>query len=192
VNIVDGALSLKTKTIEHVGFVLWSEAFCVGISTALDESFMKHVYDSGHSRVPIFKGDDRTAVCGILRVKQLICVDSTKKRNLSSLELQQPWCVSPSTNLVDLLNIFQRKFSGHKGGHLALVCNNPTLAKEALDENLPIPKEAGLLGLITLEDVIEELLTEEIYDEDDSVNESEISDIISRTARSRNSYNSIV
>ena len=57
---------------------------------------------------------------------------------------------------------------------------------------MPIPKEAGLLGLITLEDVIEELLTEEIYDEDDSVNESEISDIISRTARSRNSYNSIV
>ena len=57
---------------------------------------------------------------------------------------------------------------------------------------MPIPKEAGLLGLITLEDVIEELLTEEIYDEDDNLNESEISDIISQTARSRNSYNSIV
>ena len=71
-------------------------------------------------------------------------------------------------NLVDLINLFQS--GGGRGGggsHLAVVCARPLIAEQALADDLPIPPEAAVIGVISLEDVIEELLQEEIYDEYD-------------------------
>jgi hypothetical protein len=69
--------------------------------------------------------------------------------------------------LVDLLNLFQTGGKGMRGGHMALVCAKPHVGNEALRKGDCLPKEAGLMGIITLEDVLEALLQEQIYDEMD-------------------------
>jgi hypothetical protein len=50
---------------------------------------------------------------------------------------------------------------------MALVCAQPHLGNKALRSGECLPKEAGLIGIITLEDVLEALLQEQIYDEYD-------------------------
>jgi len=70
-----------------------------------------------------------------------------------------------------------------KGGHLALVCANPPAGLAALSKGQPIPDEAGWMGVVTLEDVLETLLQEHIYDEFDNAKLT--------TARARNLAKSV-
>jgi len=137
----------------------------------LNEKNLVTIYSLGHSRIPVYNGDDKSAICGILITRQLIVVNSNDKRALTTLPLKKPICVAPSTQLVDLINLFQTGGKAGTIGHMALVCSNPKQANEALEKDDPIPNSAGLVGIITLEDVLEALIQEEIYDELDRATE---------------------
>jgi len=118
---------------------------------------------------------EKRAIIGVLKTKHLIVIDPiTEKRTISSMPLQQPYCVSPDMNMIDLLNIFQHGRRGKRSGHLAIVCRDPKLARSALENDAPIPHAAQVLGIITLEDVIEVLLQEPILDESDAMEVAEM------------------
>ena len=67
-------------------------------------------------------------------------------------------------NLVDLINLLQEG-----KGKVAIVCYKPDEAINALENDQAIPQSAEVVGLVTLEDCIEELIQEEIFDEYDKV-----------------------
>ncbi|KAL3929204.1 MAG: hypothetical protein SGBAC_012318 [Bacillariaceae sp.] len=95
---------------------------------------------------------------------------------VSDMKLYVPQCVSPDTNLIDLVNLFQTGGSAIRAGHMALVCARPDEANEALAQDQAVPEEAGLMGIITLEDVLEALLQEQIYDEMDAAGRVQVAD----------------
>lgn len=171
VTMLEGALNMKTKVAMDV-YTPLRNVFGVPYDIILTEAQIVDIYSSGYSRVPVFqkrpnKAKDMAGIVGILLTKQLIVVNTSDKRPVCTLPLLIPYCVSPSTNLVDLINIFQSPSTRSKGGHMAIVCVRPQLAEQALEKGEPIPEKAGVMGIVTMEDCLEELLQEEIYDETD-------------------------
>jgi metal transporter CNNM len=171
VNMMVGALNMKTKLAMDI-YTPLRRVFAVSYDTILTEPRIVEIYSSGFSRIPIYikkagKEKDKTGVVGVMLTKQLLVVNNVDKRAVSTLPLQIPNCVSPTTNLVDLINLFQTPSKGRKGGHMAIVCARPVLGQEALARGEAIPEKAGMMGVVTLEDCLEELLQEEIYDETD-------------------------
>ena len=104
------------------------------------------IHDSGHSRIPIY-GQDRDDIKGILHVRDIL-------KHLKDPELQQmklgefvrePIFVSQDKRMSDLLKQMQAK-----NMHMAIV----------------VDEFGGVEGLVTLEDLIEEIVGE-IHDETD-------------------------
>ena len=166
---VEGALTLKTKKVRQ-SFTPLRQVVAVTADTVLDETKIVDLYSKGYSRIPVFKefsdGSGISGICGILLTKQLIMVRKEDRRLVSTLTLYRPPCVSPDTNFSDALNKIQSGNS-RKSSNMALVCTNPDLASVALREGQPVPLEAGVLGIITLENILEELIQEQIFDEKD-------------------------
>jgi metal transporter CNNM len=177
--MVEGALHMSTKVALDV-FTPMRNVFSIPADMILTEANLVKIYAAGHARVPVYKsppGDNPLAICGILMTRYLIVVNSggekcsstngatghqEEGRSVSTLPLRIPQCVPPTIALVDLLNLLQHGGSSAKaGGHLALVCARPDVAAAALAEpGGYVPEQAGLMGIVTLEDVLEMLLQE--------------------------------
>jgi metal transporter CNNM len=167
VMIVEGALQMKTTTALDI-FCPLNRMYAVPYDLILNEDNVVDIYSSGYSRIPVYERNPEkprspASIRGLLITKHLIVVNMNEERPLSTLPLFVPPCVSPKTNLIDLVNLFQTG----KRGHFALVCARPKVGEEALKGGKPLPASAGLMGIITLEDALEELLQEQIYDEND-------------------------
>jgi len=141
--------------------------------TILDEGNIVDVYTRGFSRVPVYDNDTQNIV-GIFKSRQLMVINAEEERSVSSLPLIKPYCVSPSMAMQQLVNILQEGMTGNKGGHMALVCLDPATANEAMNNDEPIPKSANVVGIVTLENCIEVLIQEEIYDEYDKAEKLEM------------------
>lgn len=174
VSMVAGALCMKTKVAIDV-YTPLRKLYAIPYDTILNERTVVRIYSSGYSRIPVFdrnpnKEKDISAIRGILMTKQLIVIDASDKRPLSTLPFYTPVCVSPKRNLVDLINMFQTG----RGGHMALVCARPEVGNAALGQGDALPESAGLMGVVTLEDVLEMLLQEQILDETDKLERDEL------------------
>jgi metal transporter CNNM len=148
VGIVEGALQLKTKKAIDI-FTPLNRVFSVPYTMKLTERNMVNIYSKGYSRVPVYepnpsKPKDLQAIRGILMTKQLIVVNHNDERPVKTLPLHIPMCVSPTINLIDLLNLFQTGTAGH----MALVCARPEKARKALGDDQPLPEAAGLMGYV--------------------------------------------
>jgi metal transporter CNNM len=164
---IERALAMKNKTVAHY-YTRMHNVFAIPSDTILDEETVVNIYNNGYSRVPVY---DRhfnrgcTSIRGILLTRQLLVIDKTTKRAVSTLHLYRPVCLSPDTNMADAMNAFQTV--DKKTSQMAIVCVWPEIARAALDRKEAIPMEAGVVGIITLENVIEELIQEQIHDEKD-------------------------
>ncbi|XP_023654696.1 metal transporter CNNM2-like isoform X2 [Paramormyrops kingsleyae] len=154
-NIIQGALELRTKTVEDVMTPL-RDCFMIAGDAILDFNMMSEIMESGYTRIPVFEGD-RSNIVDILFVKDLAFVDpddSTPLKTITKFYSHPLHFVFNDTKLDAMLEEFKKGKS-----HLAIVqrVNNE-------GEGDPFYE---VLGIVTLEDVIEEIIKSEILDETD-------------------------
>lgn len=121
------------------------------------DALVADVVHLGHTRIPVY-GESRDDLVGVLYVKDLIAElakpDAADRKSIRELA-RNPIFVPETKAVDDLLTMFQQERT-----HIALV----------LDEY------GGLAGLVTIEDVLEEIVGE-IVDEYDVEVEAEICDL---------------
>ncbi|XP_036309846.1 metal transporter CNNM4 isoform X1 [Pipistrellus kuhlii] len=154
-NMIQGALELRTKTVEDIMTQL-HDCFMIRNDAILDFNTMSEIMESGYTRIPVFE-DEQSNIVDILYVKDLAFVDPddcTPLKTITRFYNHPVHFVFHDTKLDAMLEEFKKGKS-----HLAIVqkVNNE-------GEGDPFYE---VLGLVTLEDVIEEIIKSEILDESD-------------------------
>ena len=155
-------LGLRDITAEDV-MVPRADIVSVDIADGFD-SVMRQISEASHSRVPAYEGGVDSIV-GMLHIKDLLLHLLQEKQPALSGLLRPVLFVSPSIRLLELLQEMRLKRQ-----HLALV----------------VDEYGGIDGLITIEDLVEEIVGE-IQDEhdDDEAPHVEIAHDGSATATAR-------
>jgi metal transporter CNNM len=144
VEIIRGALQLSEKRVRDI-MVSIDEVFWLTPDTILNDAKIDEIKAAGRSRIPIF--NRRLTQCyGVLLMKELVDIDFDEKNyRVDDLTLHPSQLVGSMTALDTMF----RKFIGAKT-HL-----------------MPIEKDDAIVGIVTIEDLIEEILGHEIEDETD-------------------------
>lgn len=174
-DILEGTLNLTAHHV-HDKMIPLSRAFMLSASTPLNNEVLLRVADTAHSRIPVYAGEDRNHIIGLILVKGLlrfahvnrvadastVVVETpasdgspTAVRTIGDVPLLQPCVLHPDMSMLDALRLFRMKRS-----HMALVTRRTSDVRKRLEAGLPM-QHGEVLGLITLEDCLLSLLNSE-------------------------------
>ena len=160
--IFRGMLSMSDHCVKDIMTRL-EDCYMIEVGAQLTFDKMLDIYRRGYTRIPVYKGT-KDYIVGLLYTKDLIMVDPEDDLPVERvLEFcnRELLSVDSRTHL-DLM--FQQVESGRS--HLYFVQNKETEVDEATED------VAGVIGIVTLEDVIEELIQKEIVDESDQLRDN--------------------
>ncbi|NIA28356.1 MAG: DUF21 domain-containing protein [Actinobacteria bacterium] len=126
-----------------------TDMVCISHDASIDE-LLNLIKSKGHTRIPLYQ-ETIDKIQGVIHAKDLLPFISNSKKNISFLKLARPAIFVPESKKIDdLLRYFQ---SEHQ--HMAIV----------------VDEYGGTSGLVTLEDVIEEIVGEirDEYDKEQSL-----------------------
>ncbi|MCF6328812.1 MAG: HlyC/CorC family transporter [Henriciella sp.] len=143
-----GALDLKEMTVEEV--MIHRKNIIMLDADQSADSLIRQAMASPHTRIPLYRGDQEEIV-GILHMKDLlraIMGHGGKTEGMDLIEISRdPWFVPETTRVEDQLDLFLKNRN-----HFSLV----------------VDEYGALQGLVTLEDILEEIVGD-IRDEHDIV-----------------------
>ncbi len=142
-DMIEGIFELKETVAREI---MVPRTSIVAIpSTSTLEQILTPIIESGHSRIPVYE-QDVDHIVGILTVKDLLPFWLENRRDINLSEIcREPYFVPETKRINDLLNELRAKKS-----HLAIV----------------VDEYGGTSGIVTIEDIIEEIIGE-IRDEHD-------------------------
>lgn len=141
--MIEGALHVSET---HVRDIMVPRVQMIIIdNNAKPEEILKSVVESGHSRFPVI-GDSSDEIEGILLAKDLLNYYADPDKNFDMKDVMRPTVFIPESKR---LNVLLREFRMSRN-HMAIV----------------VDEYNGVAGLVTIEDVIEEIIGE-IEDEHD-------------------------
>jgi metal transporter CNNM len=144
IDIIRGALQLSEKHVSDIMTPV-DTVYWLTPATQLTPEKVDEIKIIGHSRIPVFN-KHLTRCYGILLMKELVDVDFDEKTyQVSDLPLHPVQLVGSRTALDTMLRKFLNSHS-----HL-----------------IPIIKDEQIVGVATIEDLIEEIMGQEIEDETD-------------------------
>lgn len=141
--MIDSIFEFGETTVKEI-MIPRIDMICLEIKSSIDD-LVQIIKNKGHSRIPIYEGRV-DHIKGIIHAKDLIPIAEIKNKNAKLTDLaRQAYFVPESKKIDDLLREFQQEKS-----HMAIV----------------VDEYGGTAGLVTLEDIIEEIVGE-IQDEYD-------------------------
>ena len=148
--LISSALQFGDVTVESI---LTPRVDLAAIDIGDDEEeILAQIKSQNHSRLPVYEGSIDNII-GILQIRRFI---KAYLRQGSALKLRElldkPFFIHQSTNIDELL---------------------PIMSRERLNMAVVTDNYGGTLGIVTVEDILEELVGE-IWDEDDEVREDVI------------------
>ncbi len=143
VEILKRGLVFSDKIVKDI-MTPKSNTFFLKHNTVLTEVKLETIHNQGHSRIPVYN-ETRDKVIGILYAKDLISVSPDDRKKVRQLMRKTVQFIKEDAKLDDVLEFFKKKRV-----HLFVVRN----------------KFKSVIGIVTLEDVLEEIVGE-IVDEHD-------------------------
>eukprot|EP00899_Mesostigma_viride_P005611 jgi/Mesvir1/15050/Mv14702-RA.1 len=168
--IIEGALNMMESNV-MAAMTPIDQVFSLPQDAVLDGPTMETLLVRGHSRVPVCASHDPTEFLGLIMVKNLILLNPEDATPLELIPMRPLMRVPADTKLSSMLEQFRIQ-----RGHMALVMGPSPPAEGGMGLGGQAVKDAlesdssswsRVLGIITLEDVLEELLQVEIEDETD-------------------------
>lgn len=148
VTIINAVLDLKAKPVSEIMTPI-EKVYTLPSDKILDEQTVEDIFNAGYSRIPVHLPGEPNNFVGMLLVRILISYDPEDELPISAFPLATLPETASNTSCLNILNYFQEGKS-----HMVVVSETPG-------------KDTGAKGVVTLEDVIEELIGEEIVDESD-------------------------
>lgn len=153
--MISGVLDIKDKQVKDIMTDI-RDVFMLNIDTTINFQQLQIIIDKGFSRIPVWEEDDNNIV-GLLFVKDLAFVDPENNiplRSVIKFYKHKATKIYPDCNVFDQMQDFMTgKY------HMAIV-------QEVVNEGSGDPFYKTL-GVLTLEDIIEEIIQQEIIDETD-------------------------
>ena len=144
--VIENVLSMDTRTVKQV-MTPRPVVFTLSARTSAREAVSEDAIEK-YSRIPVF-GKDQDDLVGVVRTVDILTAMANDRFDVKMEEIKRPiHFVIDSTRLDDLLRTFLKRRQ-----HLVAV----------------IDEFGGVSGIVTLEDVLEELIGREIVDESDQV-----------------------
>lgn len=144
VEIIRGALQLSEKQVSEI-MTPAKNTYWLTLDTELDSAKIDEIKQASYSRIPIFN-PDLTKCHGILLMKEMVDIDfDGKSYKVRDFKLHKTKLVGSRTALDTMF----RKFISAKT-HL-----------------IPVEKNDKIIGIVTIEDLVEEIIGHEIVDESD-------------------------
>ncbi|MBO5565349.1 MAG: HlyC/CorC family transporter [Lachnospiraceae bacterium] len=143
--LISSALQFKDVNVESI---VTSRVDVAALDVTMEQDkILERIKDENHSRLPVYEGSIDNII-GVLQIRKYIkaYLKEQEALDLRSL-LDEPYFVHQSTKIDDLLTTMSQKKL-----NMAIVTDN----------------YGGTLGIVTVEDILEELVGE-IWDEDDRV-----------------------
>ncbi|CAG0914763.1 unnamed protein product [Notodromas monacha] len=166
VMMIQGALSLREKTVGDATIPLDS-VFMLELDDKLDRFLLDLITSKKFSRIPIYE-KTRTNIKKVLLVKTLLPINPEEKLTIKGLpkrSLINADLISADASQYDALNHFQQGIC-----HLLIVVESTSRmtswSSNDASEDSPALR---VHGIVTMEDILEEILQKEIYDEMDTL-----------------------
>jgi metal transporter CNNM len=142
--IMRGALQLSEKRVRDIMTDI-RHTYWLTPDMLLDDAKIDEIKTKGFSRIPVFN-DQLTKCYGLLLMKSLVDIDFDEKKYRVDDMLLHPVQLVGSMTALDTM--FRKFISG--GTHL-----------------IPVERDDKIIGIATIEDLLEEILGHEIEDESD-------------------------
>lgn len=148
--IMEGALQVSDQQVREI-MLPRSQMVVISVNAAV-EDILQIAIESNHSRFPVI-GESTDDIRGILLAKDLLQVALTGKENFKLEDILRPVTIIPESKR---LNVLLREFREERY-HMAVV----------------VDEYGSVAGLVTIEDVLEEIVGE-IEDETDETERGKI------------------